>query len=108
MPDAFDSAEGQTQFDPEAEQAARDADVLRGLGLAEQEPTVGRIVHYVAQDGKHKAAIIIDVNQPGGGAPQTVDLQVAMHSGWVVVPASPYQAEAEPDTEGTWHWPERA
>lgn len=69
----------------------------------EPEPTVGRIVHYVAADGKDKAAIVIAVNGEGDAQPGTVDLAVFMHSGT----QTETNVELGSGTEGTWHWPER-
>jgi hypothetical protein len=59
-------------------------------------PSVGRIVHYVNEDGKHRAAVITDVND-------TVELLV-LNQGGVTGATADY---SEAHLPGTWHWPER-
>lgn len=93
--------------------------------MAKQTPTIGRIVHYVLQQGprsgEHRPAIIVAVHSE-----TTVNLQVFTDSNEVGrfndAPAI-WSAESAPtplrwvtsavqdeDTHApnTWHWPERA
>lgn len=80
----------------------------------EQQPTVGRIVHYVSRgssDGVHppacRAALINEVTDPAGDAGGgIVNLTV-------FIPNGSYNhfdvshVNAEHAALGTWHWPER-
>ncbi len=77
-----------------------------------QEPTIGRIVHYVLDDvmDEHRPAIIARVFSP-----VMVNLQVFVDgqndSGLVQVGSLLWKSSVEHDEEfkatGTWHWPER-
>lgn len=76
-------------------------------------PTIGRIVHYVIFNGKHRAAIVVDVTDTEALMPN-IDLQVFLTPSeacvfnasdrfqWV--PVARFSETMEP---GTWHWPER-
>jgi hypothetical protein len=66
-----------------------------------QVPSVGRIVHYVAESGKCRPAIIIDP-----GEDETIVLFAFLHPHeghtlWHVA-----CAHDEAKTPDTWHWPE--
>jgi hypothetical protein len=68
-------------------------------------PTVGRIVHYVAEDAvagepAHQAAMVTRVGVREG----TVALAVVTPTRLLFLMAVAYAAEPTP---GTWHWPER-
>ena len=57
------------------------------------KPSIGRIVHYVANDGRHAPAVICEVYLD-----DVVALSVFQH------PTKFFECPAVP---GTWHWPER-
>ena len=73
------------------------------------KPTVGRIVHFVLDNGAHRPAVITSTN---GG---TVNLQIfpdAMNDHLVAPVDRPYWENAVIQDETskaqhTWHWPER-
>ena len=78
-----------------------------------EQPTVGRIVHYVLSDGRsageHRPGIIVRVWEDGHG----VQLQVftdgsndgpQFASGLYWATSVEYDDGGRP---GTWHWPER-
>lgn len=77
-------------------------------------PSIGRIVHYVDNDGEHRAAIIVRT-YPSGNAlspvAEHVGLQVFLLTGTVPLARVEHQEiEGTRRTEytpGTWHWPER-
>jgi hypothetical protein len=78
--------------------------------MAEQVPSVGRVVHYVAYGtpggeypaGAHRAAIVTDVHNPD--APESVlSLCVLNPTGLLFAVGVYYSADGAP---GTWHWPE--
>lgn len=88
--------------------------------MSEQQPSVGRIVHYVAYGtpggefpvGAHRAAIITEINDqmlaegaqfPFEGAGR-VGLCVLNPTGQFFNRGVPYDATAQ--TPGSWHWPE--
>ncbi len=66
-----------------------------------QEPTIGRIVHYVTDRylDEHRPAIVVEC---GGNV---VNLQVFSTDGpfW----ADEIEHDEEYKETGTWHWPER-
>lgn len=78
-------------------------------------PTIGRLVHFVVTDGpaagKHRPALIVDVDKKkgitlqvftaGDGSPSVGDCLPGVFRQADV----PYDEEAKP---GTWHWPEAA
>jgi hypothetical protein len=70
--------------------------------MAEQVPSVGRIVHFVYGD-RHVPAIVIDPEQ-NDGEHKTQALQV------FTVDAGSFMTFADYDGDwlapGTWHWPE--
>lgn len=78
----------------------------------EQEPTIGRIVHYIVDDimDEHRPAIITHVY-----GRTTVNLQVFVDgqndSELVQVGTLLWRSSVEYDedykSQGTWHWPER-
>lgn len=82
----------------------------------EQQPSVGRVVHYVAYGtpggefpaGVCRAAVITEVGIPldnGGPDPDhRVGVCVLNPTGLFFNRGIPYSAENKP---GTWHWPER-
>lgn len=72
--------------------------------MAEQQPSISRIVHYQA-DGTCQAAIITEV-----GNDELVTLQVFTPGGGNESPRDVAHDEGDKDhdrAEGTWHWPER-
>lgn len=82
--------------------------------MAEQKPSLGRIVHYQSHgspNGQHssqpRAAIITSTYE---GTPfeveQRVDLCVLNPTGMYFDKATPFDA-AEIPAPGTWHWPPR-
>ncbi len=67
--------------------------------MSDPTPTLGRIVHFVEEDGAEQAAIVI---WPGT-ATEPSELKVFSKSG-------DYTASALPSSgpvPGCWHWPER-
>lgn len=75
--------------------------------MESQQPSVGRIVHFVNGD-QHVPAIITDpaftIEHPGGDTGITQALTV------FPVHGSPFTTTAEQDADcapATWHWPER-
>lgn len=90
--------------------------------MADQTPSVGRIVHYVAfgtpggefQAGAHRAAIITEVydldREPWSRDSKDVDLSIAglcvlNPNGMYFNTYTPYDPSGQ--KPGTWHWPER-
>jgi hypothetical protein len=69
--------------------------------MEQQQPTVGRIVHYVDGDGNHLAAVIAKV-----WSPQGVNLGVFSEKGTVSGVTSVTYSE-NPAVKISWHWPER-
>ncbi len=71
----------------------------------EQQPSVGRVVHYVDADSTHRAAIITMTSEY---LPMTVDLVVF---GLIGFTAAVNEPGVWYDSAGvrprTWHWPER-
>jgi hypothetical protein len=69
-------------------------------------PTIGRTVHYVLPNGKHRPAIISEVN------PDTVNLVVFAGApddfDQIGIVSSLVEGVEEGTEPGTWHWPERA
>jgi hypothetical protein len=74
---------------------------LRG-GIGEPKPSIGRIVHFVAESGDHFPATIIRIYRTG-----MITLMVFsdVPAGCVVRHAVPDQNAKLP---GSWHWPEPA
>jgi hypothetical protein len=79
--------------------------------MTEQQPTVGRIVHYVSYGtpgGEYtsqcRAAIITDLAQTDEGG-DVVGVAVVNPTGMFFNRAA-YDEGAQ--TGGTWHWPERS
>lgn len=78
--------------------------------MSEQQPSVGRIVHYVSHGspdgthpaGEHRAAIITEVY---GDATDIAGLCVLNPNGMYFQRSARYDATAQ--QPGTWHWPER-
>lgn len=82
----------------------------------EQQPSVGRMVHYVAYGtpggefpaGVCRAAVITEVGIPLGSTGPDPDGRVGLcvlnPTGQFFNRGIPYSADAKP---GTWHWPER-
>lgn len=76
----------------------------------EQQPSIGRVVHYVAFGTpkgeylpEHRAAIITAVS---GDDSQTVSLCVLNPTGMFFNQGCHFDSSSEP-AGGTWHWPER-
>lgn len=68
-----------------------------------QQPSIGRIVHYVGEDGVHSVALIVGVYE------RSVNLHVFYDDSLSDNPHirqtnAEYSEESKP---GTWHWPER-
>ena len=76
------------------------------MGEAKKLPSVGRIVHYVDNDGgwAHRAAIITEVLPDNESTTQPVALCVFGVRGLLF--PSPVLFDASGETFGTWHWPE--
>lgn len=81
-----------------------------------QTPTIGRIVHYVRENGDHRPAIIVHVWPSDDPAFQTVQLQVFMDSDAEGKlndgePAVSWKTSVVHDQGGkapySWHWPEQ-
>lgn len=74
-----------------------------------QQPSIGRIVHYVAYGtpggefpvGAHRAAIITQVNDVGE---HNIGLCAINPTGLFFHERCPYDSTAQ--KPGTWHWPE--
>lgn len=73
------------------------------------EPTIGRIVHYVLSDNEHRPAIITYVFSSN-----IVNLQVfndGHNDNQPSLAGTSWRSSVEQDEEfkeeGTWHWPER-
>lgn len=77
-----------------------------------EEPTIGRIVHYVYEDGTHRPAIIVSVIEADV---VMVQLQVFNDADPKAIyndqrPAMDWKTSIEFDEDGapgTCHWPER-
>lgn len=69
-------------------------------------PTIGRIVHYILDDGQHRPAIIVRVWEDG-----RVQLQVftdGSNDGAPFASGIVWRTSVHEGTEsGSWHWPER-
>ncbi len=68
--------------------------------MAEQVPSVGRVVHYIDTNGKHYPATVVDVYEFAEG-------QYSL----VLFAMIPPKADFIPDVHqgtgvGSWHWPE--
>ena len=75
------------------------------MGETKKVPSVGRIVHYVDNDGgwAHRAAIITEVLPDDEHETQPVALCVFGVKGLLFL----YPVELEPTcVPNTWHWPE--
>lgn len=79
--------------------------------MSEQKPSIGRIVHYVLDSGRHLPAIITDV-QNNGKESSSVNLYIF----WDANVPKRYDlergaVECQYNDTGvqpqTWHWPER-
>lgn len=70
--------------------------------MSDQVPSVGRIVHFVATNGKHCAAIITDVSAADVVTLFIMD-PILNLAGFM------YGVLLDPDATTTlsWHWPER-
>jgi hypothetical protein len=84
--------------------------------MPEQTPTIGRIVHYVREEGVERPAIIVHV-WPDNATPHAgmVQLQVFNDSdggpandGLANVTWETSVEHSEDPQPHTWHWPERA
>lgn len=72
--------------------------------------TEGRIVHYVAYNQRHLAAIVIGGDFASGSVNLAVfsdmpNVRGGINMGLQFQAAVP---KADPDVPGTWHWPEKA
>ena len=72
--------------------------------MSEQQPTIGRIVHYYDLDALPHAAIITNVV-----GPSSVDLWVFGRSGnnWQAVMINRHDNPGRADSANTWAWPPR-
>lgn len=75
----------------------------------EQQPSIGRVVHYVGIEGQHFAAIITDpafVVDRDAAEPHTAQALTVLAPN-----RAPFYVAANYDPAGTapltWHWPER-
>lgn len=80
------------------------------MGKGKQVPSIGRVVHYVRDNGHHRPAVIVRVWDETKGL---VNLQVfndgdgstsndkAPNVEWVCS-----RFHSDDPTPGTWHWPE--
>lgn len=90
--------------------------------MMEQQPSVGRVVHYVAygtpggeyQAGAHRAGIITEVGpmEYPGEDPSADNEAVATASLCIMNPTGLFFARQAPfdptgQKPGSWHWPER-
>ena len=76
--------------------------------MAEQTPSVGRIVHYVYGDKKYPAII----TDPAFVVHNVEDTPVVKTALTVLIPMEPWPMVTVADLDpagapGTWHWPER-
>jgi len=72
-----------------------------------ENPSVGRIVHFVDAYSNHRAAIVVDVPE-GGRVWQCVALawyRIGNTVGWIHESLVPYDEDTKANL--TWHWPER-
>lgn len=93
--------------------------------MADPQPTVGRIVHYVSHgtpvqpDGSQaftsqcRAAVVTAVEDPGGPYSNPEDATAPTCSLAVLNPTGMFFHEVVPEDQydkagGTWHWPERS
>lgn len=66
-------------------------------------PTIGRIVHYVVENGSHRPAVIVAVH-----GHLTVDLHVFVDpTNDGLIPFQRFVLSDEQKNKKTWHWPER-
>lgn len=68
---------------------------------APQKPSIGRVVHFTDDNGRHNAATVAHVNEDG-----------SVNLGYLDINGHPYSASSIPfdesgETPRTWHWPER-
>lgn len=70
--------------------------------MPEQVPSVGRVVHYVADSGKCRPAIIIDPGQDGIIALFAFLMPDEGHTIWAMACSH----DGETKAHHTWHWPE--
>lgn len=71
--------------------------------------TVGRIVHYVEEEGWHRAAIVSLVNNPNIMGKGNVNLTVfSDHPSNPVVVRTAVPHDEVHKKSGTWHWIEKA
>lgn len=74
--------------------------------MSRKVPSVGRTVHYVAQDGRdpsqltHWPAIVVSAGEADGDIPTLMACTPYPRTYWAV----PYDGEAR--AAGSWHWPE--
>lgn len=66
-------------------------------------PSVGRVVHFIAPDGAHHAAMVTEV-LPESPVCGIVSLCVMSPDGISIKLDVPYEDNGRP---GTWHFPER-
>lgn len=66
----------------------------------QQVPSVGRVVHYVLEGGKHAPALITEPDWHEGGEQSLTIFPPQSAPFWEV---APFDADMKP---GTWHWPE--
>lgn len=70
--------------------------------------SVGRVVHYVAEDGKAHLAAIVTAEEQGTARVTGLAIlrRTAIEFQPTVAYADPYDVNGY-STAGTWHWPER-
>lgn len=70
---------------------------------AVQQPSIGRVVHYVLPSGAHRPADILDIN-PDGTVALLVKTRVSDQVGrFLEIDGAVLHSGCIPDT---WHWPE--
>jgi hypothetical protein len=85
--------------------------------MSEQQPSIGRIVHFVLSNGFHRPAVLSGIHPQRFDSPAShdVELHVFTRPGdpwdggrtWQLMNYAHRAAFDERGDPGTWHWPER-